>query len=72
MRAPTGPIDTARARRAGIPSAPTQTFPEPDSVMRSLMDRAGYVTTHFRSDSVTLFAKDKRVELEGSALTEVD
>ena len=70
LRPPTGPIDTSRARRAGIPSGPTLKFPEPDSVMRSLMDRPGYVTTHFRSDSATLFAKDKRVEIEGSALTE--
>jgi Tat protein translocase TatC len=67
---PSGPIDTARARRAGIPSAPTLTFPEPDSVMRSLMDRPGYTTTHFRSDSARLFATDKRVELEGSVLTD--
>ena len=38
--------------------------------MRSLMDRPGYTSTHFRSDSARLFAKDKRVELEGSVLTD--
>ncbi len=70
LRRPTGPIDTARARRAGIPSAPTLTFPEPDSVMRGLLDRPGYSATHFRSDSAALFATDRRVELRGSVLTE--
>jgi Tat protein translocase TatC len=69
-RQPTGPIDTARARRAGIPTAPTLTFPEPDSVMRGLLDRPGYNATHFRSDSASLFATDRRVELRGSVLTE--
>ncbi len=65
-----GPIDTAKARRAGIPTAPTQTFPEPDSAMRSLLDRPGYAATHFVADSITLFAGEKRVEMGGSALTE--
>ncbi len=69
-RAPTGPIDTSRARRAGLPSAPTQTFPEPDSTLRELLERPGYTPTRFAGDSVTLFTENRRVELNGNALTE--
>ncbi len=67
---PGAPLDTTLARRAGLPTAPSLSFPEADSALRSLMSLPGYTTTRFMADSVSLFAADKRVRLGGSALTE--
>ncbi|MDH4045838.1 MAG: twin-arginine translocase subunit TatC, partial [Gemmatimonadota bacterium] len=35
-------IDTATARKLGLPTAPSRSFPEPDSVLRSLLQLTGY------------------------------
>jgi sec-independent protein translocase protein TatC len=63
-------VDTAAARRLGLPTGPVFPFPAPDSVMRLLLDRAGYVVTRYRADSVTLFAEEKRILMTGDARTE--
>jgi len=63
-------VDTAAARRLGLPSAPVFPFPEPDSTMRLLLQKTGYSVTRYRADSVTLFAQDKRILLVGDARTE--
>ena len=41
-----------------------------DSVLEALLRRSGYVSTRFRSDSATLWAADKRMQLEGNAFAE--
>ncbi len=41
-----------------------------DSVLDALLRRSGYVSTRFRADSATLWAEDKRMQLEGSAFAE--
>jgi Tat protein translocase TatC len=63
-------LDTTKARRLGLPTAPSRSFAEPDSVVNALMQRPGYSTTRYRSDSATVFVQDERVLLEGEALTE--
>jgi sec-independent protein translocase protein TatC len=63
-------LDTTKAKRLGLPTAPTRSFAEPDSVVNALMQRPGYSTTRYRSDSATVFIQDARVRLEGQALTE--
>jgi len=63
-------VDTAAARRLGLPSAPVFPFPVPDSIMQLLLQRAGYTVTRYRADSVTLFAREKRILLVGDARTE--
>jgi len=63
-------VDTAAARRLGLPSAPLYPFPDPDSVMQALLRLPGYSVTRYRADSVTLFAPEKRILLEGDARTE--
>jgi Tat protein translocase TatC len=63
-------LDTATARRMGLPTAPSRSFAPPDSVVSDLMGRPGYETTRYSADSATVFVEDQRVFLEGRALTE--
>jgi Tat protein translocase TatC len=63
-------LDTATARRMGLPTAPSRSFAPPDSVTAELMKRPGYQTTRYRADSATVFIQDERVWLRGRALTE--
>jgi Tat protein translocase TatC len=63
-------LDTATARRMGLPTAPSRSFAEPDSVMTELLGRPGYQTTRYSADSATVFVQEERVLLRGKALTE--
>ncbi|MGH7518690.1 MAG: twin-arginine translocase subunit TatC [Gemmatimonadales bacterium] len=67
---PGQPLDSATARLLGLPTAPTRKFGEPDSTLTELLRRPGYKATRYRADSATFFADDRRIRLEGSALTE--
>ena len=67
-----GRIDTASARRLGLPSAPSRTFPGPDTVMAALMQLDGYFKTRYLSDSANLNNADRAVRLGGRAMTERD
>lgn len=71
-RRPGEPVDTAQARRLGLPTAPSGAFLPPDSILAALLARTGYATTRFRSDSATLLAQEHRIRLFGSAATERD
>jgi sec-independent protein translocase protein TatC len=63
-------LDTATARRMGLPTAPSRSFAPPDSVTAELLARPGYQSTRYRADSATVFVQDQRVFLKGKALTE--
>src|SRR3954463_8793156 len=63
-------LDTATARRMGLPTGPTPSFAPADSVASELLNRPGYQATRHRADSATVFMQDQRVRLEGKALTE--
>lgn len=65
-------VDTAAARRLGLPTAPVFPFAAPDSFMQALLKRSGYTVTRYRADSVTLFAQDKRILMVGEARTDRD
>jgi hypothetical protein len=67
---PGQPLDSATARLLGLPTGPTRKFAEPDSTLAELLKRPGYKATRYRSDSATFFAADRRIQLEGNALTE--
>lgn len=67
---PGSAVDSARARRLGLPTAPSRQFPATDSVLESLLRREGYETTRFLADSATLFVPEKRIDLQGRAMTE--
>jgi sec-independent protein translocase protein TatC len=63
-------LDSATARRLGLPTAPSRSFAEPDSVVQELLKRRGYRPTRYRADSATVFVEDQVVRLQGEALTE--
>jgi Tat protein translocase TatC len=63
-------LDSATARRLGLPTAPSRSFAEPDSVVQELLRRPGYRPTRYRADSATVFVEDQQVLLRGQALTE--
>ena len=54
-------LDTATARRMGLPTAPSRSFAPPDSVITELLARPGYQATRYRADSATVFVQDERV-----------
>jgi hypothetical protein len=60
--------DTATARRRGLPRQPSREFPAPDSIMRELLGRAGFLVTRYAADSVQLLAEDREVRLAGKGL----
>jgi Tat protein translocase TatC len=63
------PLDTTTAKRLGIPTAPSRSFPQPDSVITELLARPGYQQTRYMADSATVFVNEQRVLLQGEALT---
>src|SRR5215212_4499042 len=63
-------LDSAAARRLGLPTGPTRSFVAPDSVISELLARPGYQSTRYRADSATVLVQDQRVLLNGQALTE--
>src|SRR5215204_3635420 len=46
-------LDTATARRLGLPTGPSRSFAPADSVMTELLGRSGYQSTRYRADSAT-------------------
>jgi Tat protein translocase TatC len=63
-------VDSAAARRLGLPTGPKQQFPVNDSVLDALLRREGYEPTRFKADSATLYVQEKRIDLAGAAMTE--
>jgi len=57
-------IDTATARRLGLPTGPTHAFPPSDALMDSLLARKGYRITRYTADSMTMHQGDQGNELE--------
>lgn len=62
-------IDTATARRLGLPTAPRWSFAPEDSVVTELLSRPGYQATRFRSDSAIIFAEERHLVLIREAMT---
>ena len=63
-------LDSASARRLGLPSAPRQSFAPPDSIVSQLLDLTGYAVTRYRADTATVQAIDEVVDLRGNAMTD--
>ena len=57
-------IDTATARRLGLPTGPTRAFPPTDALMDSLLTRKGYRITHYTADSLVMHQGQRGSELE--------
>ena len=63
--------DTSRNRRT-LPTAPSRSFQNPDSVVQTLLTRPGFRVTRYSADSVRLFAEEKEIRLSGRALIQRD
>ena len=64
------PVDTAAARKLGLPTAPSRTFPQADSLIQEMLKRAGFHATRYAGDTLTLFADTKEIVLNGLGLVE--
>ncbi len=64
------PIDSASAKRLGLPTAPRRSFPSADSLLLDLQDLEGYEITRYRADTVQVSPRDQAVQLNGQAMTE--
>src|SRR5262249_39380218 len=67
-------IDTATARRLGLPTAPTRAFPPNDPFMDSLAVRKGYRITHYTADSLVMHqgTRGSELNLRHQALVDQD
>ena len=66
------PIDTAAARRLGLPSAPTRSFPAADPVIDSLLRLDGYVVTRYVADTLVVDGESETIHLIGEAFIDRD
>ncbi len=68
---PTGrTLDTATARRLGLPTAPTRSFPPSDAVMDSLLRQAGYRVTRYVAETLVVQGDSQLIVLRGEAYVE--
>jgi Tat protein translocase TatC len=63
-------VDTTAARKLGLPTAPSRSFPQADSVIQAMLKREGFRATRYAGDTLTLFADTREILLNGSALVE--
>lgn len=65
-------MDSATAKRLGLPTGPTRTFPAPDSTLEALLRRRGFAVTRYLGDTAIMYADSQRIVLSGRAATERD
>src|SRR6266487_911555 len=66
-----GRLDTATARRLGLPTGPTRSFPASDAVIDSLLKLPAYRITHYMSDTLIVQGGDtETIHLRGEAYVE--
>ncbi|HEY6156541.1 MAG TPA: twin-arginine translocase subunit TatC, partial [Gemmatimonadales bacterium] len=64
-------LDTATARKLGLPTGPSRSFPASDAVMDSLKKLTGYRVTEYTADTVIVQGGDtETVHLRGTAYVE--
>ena len=64
-------IDTATARKLGLPTGPTRSFPSPDAVLDTLLKLKGYALTHYMGDTLLVLGGDSgTLFLTGETLLE--
>jgi len=67
---PPGTVDTATARRIGLPTAPSRSFPPSDAVMDSLLKLQGFRITHYTSDTFVVLGDSQTIFLRQQAYVE--
>ncbi|HEX9487970.1 MAG TPA: twin-arginine translocase subunit TatC, partial [Gemmatimonadales bacterium] len=66
-----GRLDTATARRLGLPTGPTRSFPPSDAVIDSLLKLRGYRITQYVADTLIAQGGDtETIHLRGEAFVE--
>src|SRR5216117_1509242 len=66
-----GRLDTATARRLGLPAGPTRSFPPNDAVIDSLMRLKGWRVTQYVADTLLVVGGDTQtIYLRGAAYVE--
>lgn len=66
------PIDSATARRLGLPTGPTRSFPPSDPVLDSLLKLTGYRITQYVADTLVVLGDSETIILTGEALVDRD
>ncbi len=64
------PLDTAAARKLGLPTAPTRSFPASDAVMDSLMKLRGFRVTQYVADTLIVKGDSQAILLQGEAFVD--
>src|SRR5881394_2535200 len=62
-----GSIDTATARKQGLPTGPSRSFPPSDAVMDSLLKLQGYQVTHYMADTFVVVGDSQTIFLRREA-----
>jgi Tat protein translocase TatC len=65
-------VDTATARKLGLPTAPTRSFPKTDAIMDSLLKLQGYRVTHYMADTLVVLGDSQNIFLRREAFVEGD
>jgi len=63
-------IDTATARKLGLPTGPTRSFPANDPVMDSLQKLSGFRVTQYVADSLVVKGDSQTILLRGQAFVD--
>jgi Tat protein translocase TatC len=63
-------VDTATARKIGLPTSPSRSFPPPDAVMDSLLKLEGYRVTRYTSDTFVVVGDSQTIFLRREAYVE--
>lgn len=64
------PVDTAAARRLGLPTGPSRTFPAADSTLDSLLHLSGYQITRYVADTLVVEGDSQTIHLRGQAFVD--
>jgi Tat protein translocase TatC len=65
-------MDTATARKIGLPTGPTRSFPPTDAVMDSLLKLQGFRITHYMSDTFVVVGDSQTIFLRREAFVDRD
>ncbi|HXJ31336.1 MAG TPA: twin-arginine translocase subunit TatC, partial [Gemmatimonadales bacterium] len=63
-------IDTATARKLGLPTGPTRSFPSPDAVLDTLLKLKTYRVTQYLADTLRVLGDSGTIILTGETLLE--
>jgi Tat protein translocase TatC len=66
------PLDSAAARRLGLPTGPTRQFPAGDPMLDSLLKLKGYRIIHYVADTMVVLGDSDTIVLNGEALVDRD